>query len=331
MARLSTCLLPLLVACSSRGVSVEAGSFSGDGAALVVEPGGGCGGGPTVRAWGPTWGTNGAAPAQVEADGRGGVWLTFPLRTGLGEAEAAVHVLGDVATLPLGARAGEHDVRLKRAPWPSDEEMAAQDQRIGAAVAAELEAWSLGHFLLKDQGVVAGELQLQGDRAVVSVFDPIWLTPEPAPAQLRSDGPDLVLTFPVEPSFQGELGVLRVNVPSRTAVVPADQEPTELDRHLQVADGALSVEERASVVAQAVASADALEAAGTGELARKLAAAARTVDGECRDLSQLDPGWGLLFAGYDVDVSPGPTGCDVRVSPRIVQQGRRLKANFRSE
>ena len=317
--------------CASRGPAVEPGSFASETASVLIEPGGGCGGGPSVRAWGPTWATEGAAPAEVEADEHGGVWLSFPMQTGLGQGQASLHVLGEVAVLPLGARSGEHELRLKRAPWPSAEEIERRDEAARATVAAEAEAWSLGHFLLQDQGQPVGEIQLQGDRAVVSVFDAVWLTPEPQPAQLQPDGPDLVLTFAVEPSFQGESGVLRLNVPTRSAVVPADVDPTEIDRQLTLALGELSAESRAAAVGEAMRRADALEAEATGALAQKLASAAHTLDGECRGLAQLDPSWGLLLAGYDVEIAPTGETCEVRVRPRVSQQGRRLKARFGPE
>lgn len=321
----------LAAGCARGDATVAPASLAGGGATVLIEAGGGCGGGPTVRAWGPAWGTDGAAPAEVEADGAGGAWLWFPMRTGLGEGQAALHLLGEVAMLPLGARPGEHELRLKRAPWPTDADTAALDDALRPRLEAEAEAWAVGRFTLQDQGAVVGEIRIEGERAEVSVFDRTWLTPEPAPASLFADGPDLVLSFPVEPSFQGDGGVLRVNVPTREVVVPADAAPTELDRRLAVAPGGLSAEARAAAVAEAIARADADELEATGRLAQRLATEARSADGDCRGPDQLDPSWSLLLPGYDVRVVATGDTCEVRITPLIAQQGRRLKARFGPE
>ena len=321
-------VLWLPVACARSGPTVPRTSLAGDGVVVLVEPGGGCGGGATVRAWGPAWGTDGASPAEVEADASGGLWLWFPLRSGLGEGQAALHLLGEVAMMPLGARPGEHELKLKPAPWPSDAQLSALDEALGPRLEAEAEAWAVGRFTLMDKDAVVGEIQIEGERAEVSVFDRGWLTPEPAPASLVTDGPDLVLSFPVEPSFQGDGAVLRVNVPTREVVVPADAAPTELDRTLRVEPGALSAEARAAAVAAAMAAADADELEATGRLATRLAVEARDADGDCRSLDRLDLSWALLLPGYSVTIVASGPVCEVRITPVIPQHGRRLKGRF---
>lgn len=332
-------LLVLIAATSAcaRDSSVLRGTvgLDGEGVVGVVRGGpGGCGGGGLkVGLWGERWGTDGEVPAEASEEEPGVVWVYFPLMTGLGEGEAALRLQGREARLPLGARPGEIEAKMRLSDPPDAARLEAVAAETGAALERERAAWEEGRFLLKDGELTVGDLQIRGERAAVSVYDASWLAPEPVEAILRAEGADLVLSFPIEPSFEGEPGLLRINVPTRVAVVPAEVAPTELDRRLHVEPGEVPPAVREALVEDAIALADGIEVEQAGALARKLAAEARAPDGRCVRMEDLDPEWALLLVGYDVAVEQAEDGasCVVELSPRVTQHGRRHRGRHGPE
>lgn len=323
---------PLLCACSAGSPVVrESVGLVGDGVmgALIAE-GGGCGAGALqVGLWGPRFGTEGLVPATaIEEDGA--IWVYFSLSTGLGEGEAALRLERGQASLPLGARPGEHEVQLTLGALPDPAELEAWSSAGAARLASERVAWEQGSFLLRDGDQTVGDVQLLGERARVAVYDAFWLTPSPVWTAPRADGPEIVLEFPVEPSLEGEPGLLRLNVPTGRAVVPAERVPTELDRSLELVPGELSDDARDERIDEAIVLADAIEAEQSGALARKLAAEVRGPEGDCMSVDALDPEWRLLLRGYDVTVLPSAEGdtCTVELAPKVPQHGRHLRARF---
>lgn len=333
--RLIFALSLLVCACEREaGVRLNSAGLSGDGVQGVLLAGSrGCGeGGLQVGLWGPRWGTAGLVPARaVEEDGA--IWVYFPLGTGLGEGEAAMRVSRGDATLLLGARPGEHEVHLQVGALPDDAPLDRAAAEGAARLAEEQLLWEQGSFLLRDGEQTVGDLQLLGDRALVAVYDAFWATPVPVRTVVRSEGPEIVLEFPVEPSLQGELGQLRLNVPTRSAVVPAEREPTELDRVLELVPGEQSSEAREALLEEATRLADQIESEQSGALARKLAAELRTPEGRCEGIEAVDSEWKLLLRGYQIDVVPDPQrgSCDVELSPTIFQHGRHLRGRFAPE
>ena len=69
-------------------------------------------------------------------------------------------------------------------------------------------------------------------------FDPFWLSDGLVSAERFDEGPDIVLLFPVEPSFEGENGLLRLNTILHEVVVPTSDVPSDLDRRLLLVPGA---------------------------------------------------------------------------------------------
>ena len=296
---------------------------------LRAEDGAGCGA-PTlsIGLWGPGWGTDGEVPAEASEEEPGVIWVWFPLQTGAGEGAAALRLEGEQARLPLGARAGEHDILMRRGPELPDG-LDAAAAASAAAVATERESWAKGAFLLMDGDAVVGDLQMRGEQApILAVYDAAWLTPDPVEAARRDEGADLLLSFPAEPSFGDEDALLRVNVPTREVVVPADATPTEYDRRLHLEPGAQA--DRPGAIAAAREASRALEQGQLDDLLPRLARAALRPDGSCADYGAVDPAWKLLLRGYDVAISAVSTeagpACAVEVEPSRKQHGRQLRA-----
>lgn len=296
---------------------IEAGAGGGCAAAFA-----------RIGLWGPTWGTPGVVSAEVVAESPTVHWAWFALDTGVGEAEAALRLEGSVATLPLGARRGEHEVHLRlRDGAPSQADWQAKADASAAALAVERGVWAAGDFRLQDGAQLVGEVQLRGEGLppFVAVYDATWLTPGPVPARRVDDGGDLLLSFPVEPSLGGEEALLRLNVATRTAVVPASEHPDQMDRVLTVVPGTVTPQERSARTEAAREAARAAERAFVHELLPRLAQSALVSPGRCAAPAEVEPSWPLLLAGYRVRVLPEADGCVVEIEPERSQHGREFR------
>lgn len=306
---------------------VRAGAALGFGACCT-------GGGVTVELYGPAFSTGGAVPAQVSVEEEGLVWLFFPLQTALGEAEAALRLQGRQALLPLGARPGELELSLSRVEGPADPSaLEAAAARAASSLDAARQAWAGGAFRLQQpDGRLVGEVLLRPDQApVVAVYDRTWWTGGPVWSDRAEEGPDLLLSFPVEPALRGEEGLLRLNVPTSTAIVPADAVPTELDRHLSMVAGVVTQAERDAAMAAARTEADQAELEAMVELGRLLAVRALDDAGGCRSWEQVNPALADVLVGYTVRVEPLDGRCVVDVEPELPQHRRRLRARIGPE
>lgn len=290
---------------------------------------------PRIELHGPGFTTGPAVAARVLVEEDGRVWLEFPLQTALGEATASLRVQGADASLPLGGRPGEFDLDLQ---WTegADEPgalAAAAALSAGAVEQARVD-WGRGAFRLETPATppqLVGELQFRGDEPPrVAVYDRWWWTGGVVVADQSADGPDILLAFAVEPSVQGEEGLLRVNVPAMTAVVPADRLPTDLDRRLRLVPGPVGEEERRLAMAAAVAEADRLEREAIEPIARQLATRALQPDGSCLGWRDLAPGLEPQFVGYEVQVLPSGEACAVSVETTRPQHRRRLRTRVES-
>jgi hypothetical protein len=306
-----------------------------DGEGFVeVESASGCGDGRVrVGVWGEGWGTPGVVTASVEQSESGLFWLSFPIETGLGEGEGALRLQGTDARVPLGGRAGEHEAVLTATPGPLPADLgAAKIAAFRPRIQAEQAAWALGSFRLEEGGVLVGEVQLRGDeKPWVRVYDHTWLTPRPEWAEVGSDGGDLLLGFAVEPQLAEERGLLRINVARKIAVVPQDRLPTPHDRQLDLVAGTVSPDERESRLVAAVDQALQTEEAWLSEQLPGLAVAALGADGACATPDEVDPAWGLLLRGYEIQIVLERGGCVVGVEPELAQHNRRWKGRIGSD
>lgn len=281
-----------------------------------------------IRLAAPGLVTSGWVEATADAQGEGLTWLRFPARTPLGEALVSLRLQGSQAMLPMGARDGEHERTMVFEQAEVDEARLSEAE---AAAVDELDvrvgAWAAGAFVLQEQdGTVVGELRIQPDQPVfLAVFDRLWWTEGVVMSDRLDEGPEIILTFPVEPSLKGEDGQIRLNVPTMAAVVPADSRPTDFDRHLRLVAGGLDEASRMAARQAARQAADDAERESLLALGRRLAVRAPADDGTCRSWQQLDPGLEDLLVGYQVQIEPTEGGgCQARFEPEIVQHRRRL-------
>ena len=314
-----------------RSVDTAAPAFSHGptpGGTITVNPGG-CGAAEvSVALWsaGLVTPSGRAVSATVtEASGPGEVWLTVPVETGVGEGSASVWWSPEagLARLPLGGRAGELEVRFEvvAEPVPSGAEAAME------AVAAEANAWAEGTFVFEDAGGQnVGALRLLGAEAAprVGVWDALWLSNAMVPALRADDGGDLILQFGVEPTIQAETAMMRINVVTRKAVVPAAPTPSALDRWLVLRPGTMSELKIDAAIDDAIDRADAAERAWIAEMGPKLAKSVAGAEG-CLEPEAVDGGWTLLLAGYTVRSAEIDTGCAVSFEPNPIQHRRRFR------
>lgn len=296
---------------------------------LRAEPGAGCTAGRAeIGLWGPGFGTPGLVGATLIEEAPGEVWAFFPMRTGVGEGEAALRIEGSVGRLPLGARPAEHDVHLRLDPGTladadADAEARASRERLDAAE----RAWQAGMFILRDGEVTVGEVRLRGPDAapLVAVYDETWLTAGLVEADRADEGADLLLAFGVEPNLGGEKALLRINVPTGEVVVPTGAVPDAMDRRLRLVAGEVGTEARAAAVQAAQAAARRTEHDQLLRMLPQLARDARSPDGTCRAPADVDPAWPLLLAGYSARVVPRGDTCLVEIEASPPQHGRRFR------
>ncbi len=277
--------------------------------------------------------TQGWVEAQVEPEPEGITWLRFPARTPLGEAWVSMRLQGRQAMLPMGAREGEHELTMSFLPAPQDEANL-DEARLDEAERLALQqleeraaAWAAGAFLLQEaDGTVVGELRLRPDEpAFLAVFDRLWWTEGVVLSDRLDQGPEIILTFPVEPSLRGEDGQIRLNVPLMAAVVPADARPTDFDRHLRLVPGAMDEEARQQARQRARDAADQAEREALIALGKRLAVRSPDEDGRCRSWKEIDPQLEDLLVGYQVQIEPDELGrCRTRFEPVTPQHRRRL-------
>ncbi|MEC8193588.1 MAG: hypothetical protein VX944_16260 [Myxococcota bacterium] len=304
-------------------------TLEGDGVVAEVTRDAGCNdGGVRIGLWGERFGTRGQTRADVVSEDDGSTWLHFRVDTGLGEAIAALRIQGNGAVLPLGARPGEAELLLKRVDALSVDLVSFAGQT-AERIKAEQALWQDGAFIIQSDEAVVGELQFRGDEPpVIGVADAWWFTPRPVEASFATDGADLVITFDVEPSFEGEGAQIRVNVPTRAAVAPLGPVPVAEERRFTVKPGRLSADERADMQRRATMEADALERRYVDDMAKRLSAAALQPSGECAQWDELNEDWGVMFPGYTVDVQQRGSTCAVELEPTRVQHGRRYQGTI---
>jgi hypothetical protein len=297
---------------------------------ITGEPAQGCRDGRVlVGLWGPRWGTPGVVPAEVEILGNGAHWLFFSLETGVGLGRAALHLQGTEARLPFGGRPGEFELLLSARPGEMPEELQEQARiQTQAALEEEQEFWAEGSFQIVEDQQVVGDVHFAGSGpTMISVYDTWWLTPEPVPAERQDDGTDMVLAFAAEPSILGETASLRINIPTRRAVVPSDLVPVDGDRLLALIPGGFSAEERDAAMELAIADNRELEARGLVKILTPLASSAMEA-GECRSLHTLSSEMRTMLSGYRLEMETVESHCQIHIVPERVQHGRRFSGTI---
>ncbi len=316
-----------MFACSvGSGVLETPIAFQGDGVHALITSSRGCAPSETrVQLSADGFSTQGDALADVIPNEDGSVWLHFSVQTGLGEAVAALRIEGNSGLLPLGIRPGEHELRLSKVSIDEERiKRAKKDSEARLKLARQ--AWQEGFFLLKQGVDTVGEIRFRGDRPpLVGVFDRWWLTARPVEASLRGEGAELLVGFDVEPSLQGEGGLLRISVPLSRAVAPIGEIPVSEERVFTLVPGSLAEEERTALIAAARLAADQIETELVQKQAARLAKQANKGDGSCSMWSELEPAWGVLFMGYEVEIVSTLNGCEVVIEPVHVQHGRRYR------
>lgn len=316
-----------LLACSGANSTLDTPiALEGDGVQAIVRTEWGWQGSSTrVGMWADRFGTDGEVLADVEQDPDGSVWLYFAVQTGLGEAVSALRIEGDSGVLPLGERPGEDVLRLRRT-LVDEERLAGAKVASATGLRAARESWGAGAFLLQQHGQTVGEVRFRGDSPpLVGVYDEWWLTPRPVEASVVARGAELVLGFDVEPSFQGEGGLLRVNVPLQTAVAPIGEVPVDEERQFSLVAGHLDEETRAATIRASIVAADRREEALVREQAARLGRAAQRDEATCASWDEIRADWEVIFAGYELSIAAARDGCAVSIETSRRQHGRRFK------
>lgn len=271
-----------------------------------------------VDLYGPSWNTQGSVLAEIEQS-KQWLWLYFPLITGQGEGTAALRFQGGEAMLPLGARRGEFEVYFSAVP---SEEIDFKEKQIWAQkqVENEKEYWKNKEFLISSQDSVVGTLS----NDEIMLFDEHWMTPVPVRPKTQLQGADLVLTFPVEPTFHGETAQIRINLPLRQISVPIANRVDPMDRHLRLIPGRLSPNERKTKIEQAKEKADRKEESFVLDQVRNIFSKQ-----SCDELTKSNLGELPMWKGYRLEWSLLRNNeCALEVEGAPIQHRRRLHRTF---
>ena len=271
-----------------------------------------------VDLYGSSWTTEGSVLAEVEQS-KDWLWLYFPLITGQGKGTAAMRFQGGEAMLPLGARRGEFEVYFTAT---SSELIDFQEQQTWAKnqVQKEREYWQNNEFLISSQDSVVGTLQ--NDQ--IMLFDEHWLTPVSIFPQKKVQGADLILTFPVEPSFHGETAQIRINLPLRQISVPIANHVDPMDRHLRLTPGKLSSDDLERKVEEAKKKADRKEESFVLDQVRNIFS-----KHSCDELTKSNLGELPIWKGYRLEWSLLPDNeCSLEIEGAPAQHRRRLHRTF---
>ena len=271
-----------------------------------------------VDLYGSRWTTGGSVLAEVEPS-KEWLWLYFPLETGQGQGTAALRFQGGEAMLPLGSRRGEFEVYFSATDSDSVDFSQSQDKS-KITVQEEKEYWKKGEFLISDEDSVVGTLE--NDQLML--FDEHWMTPIPVVPQRKIQGADLVLTFPVEPSFHGENAQVRINLPLRKISVPISNRVDPMDRQLHLLPGKLTSSARKEMIDLAKEKANVREEEFVLDQVRNIFSKR-----SCVELAKSNLGELPIWKGYRLEWSLlGNNGCSLEVEGAPEQHRRRLHRTF---
>ena len=265
-----------------------------------------------------TFRTEGCVESSVVVDQNGASWITTPVQTALGEVSLRYRVQGSEIFFPLGARENEHTRAgvISTGQGTDPEAWEHFSEQFSQNVAA----WNRGQFALFREADPVGVIEFHGGLSpMLSVFDQYWLTPEPVAVDLMTDGPDLVLQFPVEPSFVDELGLLRVNVLTNIAIIPSAEAPKPIDLQLELRSFVPSVERLTELKNEAIKDSIEREQKWIDE---NISALSSQISSEC-ELRNPDPRWQGYGFRFFVDGE-----CTVKIRPEVIQHRRSLSVGF---
>jgi len=264
--------------------------------------------------------TDGEVQAQVDQQEEL-LWLFFPLRTGQGGGEAALRFQGEEAMIPLGARRGEFEVYFSAKKDALSPDLSDWKNRSMNAVNQERAYWEKGEFLLQVEDNLLGVWK----ENMLTVFDRHWLTPSAVPVEPKMEGADLILTFPVEPSFHNEQGSLRINVPLRKVSVPISDQMDPLDRQMSLIPGSIAQEDIERRMQKAISDADKQEEMFVLDLIQNTFSS-----GSCEKLVTLDLNSLPVWKGYKLEWQYlSGDNCALSIEPTPIQHRRRLQRIFK--
>ena len=273
--------------------------------------------------------TNGIVEAHL--DSQDGIhWFRFPIETGFGTGKASLRLQGKEAYLPMGARVNEFGLRMRaeKDGVVSEEELNQAHAAWMSRQAADQEAWMQGSFVLYSDTTPVGMVQLIPEEpAEVQVFDSFWLSEGRVQAERLDEGPDILLLFPVEPSLDGEDGLLRMNTILQEVVVPMADVPSDLDRRLWIKPGTIDEAELNRHIEVAIKEADRLERELVIRDGIQLARWAERTEG-CASFDNWVMNSSYDWMGYHVSIDLENDECVVSVKSDPEQHRRRFSGKI---
>jgi hypothetical protein len=288
----------------------------------------------------PNLSTNGWERAEIELEKEGGFWAFFDIETAMDTAHAAMRVQGKEARLPLGARRGEFDLIFEIESTSVDikkiEELIVNETPTRKGnLKMQKDFWALRHHIIVEKkqvnpnsSIPTSEEKIVGyinwDTEQIEVFDASWYTPDPQNFTREVEGGDILLSFDIEPSFQGEQGLIRCNIVTREITIPSSSIPSSLDRRLYIKEAPLDLDLDLDLDLQkhkkdAQKQADKTELKWIEKQAPLLIQSLENTCTSWKNQNILDS-----WLGYRFETKKQPLGCQIQIIPDPPQHRRRF-------
>jgi len=280
----------------------------------------------------PHLSTDGWKKADIELEDEGGFWAFFDIETAMDTAHAALRVQGKEARLPLGARRGEFDLIFTIEPSSQEKDIIhkivkEEDQIRKSNLDQQKKFWSLQqHVIIERNPAADGDISeekivgyIDWNMEQIDVFDSNWYTSTPQNFAQEVEGGDLLLIFDVEPSFQGEKGLIRCNVITRELTIPSSSIPSSVDRRLYIQAPPLDLDLQ-KYKKNAEKEAATLEFQWISDQAKTLYNSLESTCVSWKNQSILDSWLGYRFETQKID-----SGCQIEVIPDPPQHRRQFE------
>ena len=256
-----------------------------------------------------------------------------PVQTGIGKATIHMRWDENQLSIPLGERAKEFDQIFATTNGTIAPERLSSAVLVSrVSVEQEEEMWKTGTFsLMDDANRIHGAIVFEySETARIFLFDSYWYTPDIVYTDIETIGAEMLLSFPIEPSFADEQTYVRIQPFLRTLVIPSGYFPDDADIRYTLSPNPPNFEMLQQMAQEVVAQSVEEEAkwveGQSQNILRNLQQQERCVQWKEALLTEPEK---LLWLGYTIESRWSQTECVLHVEPVLLQHRRRFIGDVR--
>ena len=260
-----------------------------------------------------------------------------PVQTGVGKATIHMRYMrwgdGNKLSIPLGDRAKEFDLFFPTTNGQvSPERLSSAVLASRGSVEQEEDMWKTGTFSLMDQeNRIHGAIVFEySESARIFLFDSYWYTPDIVYTDIETLGAEMLLSFPIEPSFSDEQTYVRIQPFLRTLVIPSGYFPDDADIRYTLSPNPPNFEMLQQMAQEAITQSVEEEVKWverqSQEILRNLQQPERCAQWKEESLTKPEK---LLWLGYTIESRWLETECVLHVEPVLLQHRRRFMGDVR--